>query len=380
MTGFIGSMYGIASIVGPLVGGALVDNASWRDCFWINLPIGGVTFIIITLLFKPPHRKVDASIGFTERLKRFDPIGTVLFIPGTVCLLLALQWGGSRYPWHDGRIITLFVVFAVLILAFAAVQVWRQDNATLPLRVLSQRSVAAAIWFAFCTGGGYFLMIYWIPIWFQAIKGTSAIGSGIHVLPMILGVSSCAIIAGICVSKFGYYTPFMLFSTVVMSVGAGLLTTLTPSSGHAEWIGYQALFGIGVGSGLQQGIIAVQTVLPLQDVPIGTSLVVFGQMFGGALMISVAQNVFTTHLVANLYAAVPGVNLQIVVNTGATSLKSAVDPKYLTRVLLAYNKALTTTYVITASLAALTIFGSATMEWRSVRDKKKQEDLKVSEA
>ena len=205
---------------------------------------------------------------------------------------------------------------------------------------------------------------------FQAIKDTSATGSGIRNLPLILGQVIMVVASGVLTTKFGYYTPFIYGSVVLMSIGAGLLTTLTPDSGAAKWIGYQLLFGFGTGLGFQQPVIAAQTVLKLDDIPIGTATLLFIQLLGGALFVSVGSNIFTNKLISNLAVAVPNLSPEVIVSAGATSLKKVVPTQDLPAVLLAYNAALTKTFQIALVLGCLSGLGAAFIEWRSVKGKK----------
>jgi MFS family permease len=151
-----------------VIGGGLTTNVTWRWCFYINLPVGGFTMVVLFFTLKPAAPK-NANLTFKQQVAQLDLIGVSVFVPCIVCLLLALQWGGSTYPWNDGRIIALLVLFGVLLIAFAIVQIWKKEG-TLPPRIIKQRSIAAGVLYSICLGATMLLLAYYLPLWFQAIK------------------------------------------------------------------------------------------------------------------------------------------------------------------------------------------------------------------
>lgn len=167
-TAMFGLVFGIASVSGPLIGGALTERATWRWCFYLNLPVGAVAFVFMFLFLRMP-KKVHPPATISEQILRLDPFGTFFFIPSTVSLLLALQWGGSTYAWSNWRIILLFIMFGLCAVGFAAVQILMPKTASLPPKVIMQRTMFFGTFFMLFTAGGMMLCVYYIPLWCKLI-------------------------------------------------------------------------------------------------------------------------------------------------------------------------------------------------------------------
>ncbi|EJD06103.1 MFS general substrate transporter [Fomitiporia mediterranea MF3/22] len=366
----LSGMFGIASVVGPILGGVLTDRASWRWCFWINLPFGGAAFLAVLLFFKPPKRDVG-NLTLRQKLEKIDILGALFLICGIICLLLALQDGGTEYPWSEAKVWGLLLGFGLQFVVFLGIQVYRGDDATIPPRVfIRQRSIFCGSVFTFFLSMALYTHIYFLPFYFQAVLGTSAEGSGIRSIPYLVSITTSSLIVGALITKIGYYVPFLWIGSAVFTVGAGLLFTLRVSTITAKWIGYQILAGFGAGAGFQVPYLAVQAVLSSQDMPTGNAIIMFSNALGGAIAISVAQNIFTNTLLSSIPKHTTGIDPDLVVDTGATHLRDVIPTDQLQGVLVAYTYALDRAFILPIAVAGSAFFTSLFVEWNTVKKKR----------
>ncbi|KAK2615974.1 hypothetical protein N8I77_002695 [Diaporthe amygdali] len=379
--GMMGAVMGVASIAGPLIGGGFTSNVTWRWCFYLNLPIGAAAMIVIYLFLDIPSRD-ETKLPLKKKLKQLDAPGTSVLIPGVVCLLLALQWGGQTYSWGNGRIVALIVLAGILVIAFVAAQVLLPATATLPPRIFKQRSVVAGFWATICINSGNYVFIYFIPIWFQSIKGSSAAQSGIQTLPLMLSLVAGSIFGGAINGSIGYYTPLAIIGTCIMCCGAGLLTTFEVDTSAGKWIGYQILYGLGLKLCFQVPNLAAQTCLPKKDVPTGLALMLFGSLIGASVFVAVGENVLSNQLVQRLFS-LPGFDPSLVASGGVTSLLDSLPQALRATALAAYNEALRQVFVVGLVMSCLAAVGTFSLEWKTVKKdqvaKAAAEDFGVAE-
>ncbi|KAM3073540.1 hypothetical protein ACMFMG_004566 [Clarireedia jacksonii] len=366
----LGTVYGFASVLGPPIGGAFTTKLSWRGCFYMNLPLGAIVVAFLIPFFPSPQAAARlANLPAKEKLKRMDPIGTMILVLAITCILLAMQWGGIKYNWGNARIIVLFIISGLSFIAYACWQVYLGPVATIPKNIITQRSMSFATFYSFTQGGVNFGILYYAPVWFQAVKGHSALHSGLDIMTFIAGMTVTMLATGYILTKGGYSMPFMVLCVAMVSVACGLLTTWTPSSSDATVFGYLTLYGLGQGFGWQQPILIAQTVLPAAEIPTGTSLTTVCKLLGGTIFVSVSESLYSSKLRDLFIKRLPQIDPSILATAGVVELREKVGKTLLPTLITCYNDALKDVWWLLLGLSAASLIGALGVEWRSVTDK-----------
>ena len=293
--GYFGAVFGLATVAGPLLGGFLVDHATWRWVFYINVPIGIAALVATGLVLHLPRQR---------REHRIDYLGASLLGAGVTCIVLLTTWGGTEYPWASAQTLGLSLASVVLLGAFIQVE-RRAVEPILPLQLFRNSVFAVTNAAGFIIGLALFGSIVFLPQYLQIVKGDGATNSGLLLVPMMVGLLITSIVSGQLISRTGRYKIWPILGTAVTVIGLFLLSTMGAATPPIVTAAYMVVLGLGLGGVMQVLVVVVQNSVAQKDLGTATSTATFFRSMGGSIGVPIFGAIFSNVLIAKLVTDLP---------------------------------------------------------------------------
>jgi EmrB/QacA subfamily drug resistance transporter len=348
--GLFGAVFGIASIIGPLLGGVFVEQLSWRWIFYINVPIGAVALLVIASQVPGNLRRVHHDI---------DYLGTTALVLGATCLVLFTSLGGTTYRWASAPIIGLGIAGAVLVAVFALVE-RRAIEPVLPLHLFSIRAFSVTSVVGFIVGFAMFGAVTYLPVFFQIVHGESPTISGLQLLPLLAGMVVCSTGSGLIISRTGRYRVFPIVGTGLITVGLFLLSRMGVGTNPVLAAMYMFVLGVGLGCVMQVLVLIVQNAVPYSELGVATSGATFFRSIGGSFGTAIFGAIFSNVLVGNLVRHLHGAKLPSGLSTSSVTpaILDKLPPVVHHGLAAAYAQSIQTVFIIAAPIGLIAFLAS----------------------
>jgi len=332
--------------------------------------MGAVILFLVLSSFKLQSTNTSMrTLSLGDKLQRMDPVGIILLLGAVSCLLLILQQGGNAWAWNSANVIGLLVAFIVLCMMFGAWQWKLGETATIPLRLLRNRTVLTGSLFLAMSNSSSYVKLYYLPFYFQAVQQSSAIRSGVQFVSLALPQMVSSVFTSALIQITGHYVPYILIGQVVGAVGTGLLTTIGLETTTVAWATFMVLAGWGTGMGENTPYIAIQAVMEKEeDVFVGNGIATFFALLGGSIAISIGESLLINGLAREVPRYTDSVSPQAVISAGALNLSSLTTSNTVLRSLqAAYAKVISTIMVFALIIVCISIPVACGMKWLNLK-------------
>jgi EmrB/QacA subfamily drug resistance transporter len=349
--GYLGTVFALSSVAGPLLGGLFTDQLTWRWVFYINLPLGLLALVVTQTVLRLPFQRQEHPI---------DYLGSALMVGGISSLLLVTTWGGTEFPWGSPEIIGLSVAGVVLLCLFL-VQETRAPEPLLPLRLFREHVFSVGAVIMFVLGLAMFGTVAFLPLYLQVVDGASATASGLRMTPLMLGVVVTSIVSGQMITRTGKYRFFPITGTAITTLGLYLLSRLDAGSGLLEVSTYMVVLGVGLGMIMQVIVLAVQNAVPYRDLGIATAGANLFRSLGAAFGVAIFGSILNNRLDYYLPRLIPTSALNGISSAALTAspaqLRTLPAP-VLHGVIEAFSRSLSTVFLWAVPVVVVSFLAS----------------------
>ncbi|HEX9037317.1 MAG TPA: MDR family MFS transporter [Ktedonobacterales bacterium] len=312
--GLFSGVFGLASVIGPALGGWITDNTTWRWIFYVNLPLGVIS-VLLLFFFLPSNISVRSAATGRNVWARIDWWGAITSAAATVLLLLGLTWGGATYPWNSWQVIGSLVASGVLFIAFIVAELTAREP-ILPLDLFKNQVFASGALLAMTVGLALFAVVIYLPVFLQGVLGVKATNSGLVVTPLVVTLAIAAALVGLLVSRLGRYQVLSIIGAIVIVAGFYLLSTMTINTSQQTVVYYMIVLGVGLGMLQPVMTLAVQNAIPINRLGAGTGAVTYLRTLGSALGAAIVGAIVTNASDTDLNGRLANINHSSQLMTG----------------------------------------------------------------